>query len=148
MRLDRRDVDARADHEHALRRRALRFHRRDHVGEDGHGIGAVQAAAEHLDDRAVVAADHRQRRGVAVDEQQAGALVSDRATRGLRQCACGVQFGYQHDVSDAAGGQGVAQRGGLDVVTPRDADRLEDVAALGCTLLGAEHRRDDLVGRC
>ena len=95
----------------------LRLDGRDHLGEDGHRVGAVQAAAEHLDDRAVVAAHDRQRGGVAVEEQQAGAVVADRPAGGLGQRARGVQFGDQDDVVDAAGGKRVAQCGGLGVVT-------------------------------
>ncbi len=71
MGLDRGDVDPRADDEHALRRGVLRLDGVDHLGEDGHGVGAVQAAAQDLDDGAVVAPNDRQGGGVAIDEQQA-----------------------------------------------------------------------------
>ena len=106
----------------------------------------MQTAAQHLDDRTVVATDDRQRRGVAIDEQQAGALVSDGLAGGLRQGACGVQFGDQDNVFDAARGEGIAYRGCRGTVGPRHADRRENVAALGGTLLRAQDRRDELFG--
>ncbi|CDQ43395.1 hypothetical protein BN1047_01260 [Mycolicibacterium neoaurum] len=147
MFLDRGDVDARAHHEHALGRGVLARHRGGHIAEDGHRVGAVQAAAEHLDHRAVVTADNRQRGGVAVEEQQRSGGVADRAAGGLGQRAGGVQFGHQHHVGESARSQCVTQDGGLGVVGPGDADRFKMMSAGFGALLRAEHGLDHLLGR-
>jgi len=66
--------------------------------------------------------------------------VTNGAAHGLRQRPSGMAVGHQHHVVDATGRQGVAQRGGLGVVTPRDADRLQVVASSGSAFLGAKAR--------
>ncbi len=147
MRLDRGDVHSGAEDEHAVRRGFGGVHRGGHIGEHGHGVGAVQGPARHLDHRSVVGLHHRQRRGVTVDEQQCRGVITDRATDRLGQRCGGVPFGDQHDVVDAVRGQRVAQGGRVRMVGPGDADRLQMVPTGGGAFLGSEDGGDDLIGR-
>ena len=87
------------------------------------------------------------RGGVLLDEQQRGGVVADRPADGLGEGRGGVRRGDEHDVLDAARGEGVAQCGGVGMVRPRHADRLQMMTARGGALLGSEHCRGDLFGR-
>ena len=107
----------------------------------------MQIATLDFDDRAVRGVDHRQRRGVALEEHQGGALVADSGSDGLCQRARGVQFGDQHDVVDALGGERVAQPRGVVMIPPCHTGGQEPVPAFGGALPGAENGGNHLLCR-
>ena len=142
--LHRADVDAGADHEDALRRSLLSGDCRGHLGQYGHRVRTVQRAAEHFDHRAVIGLHDRQSRGVTIDEQQRGGVVSDSPADRLCQRGGSVALRDEDDVVDAVNGQCIAQRGGFCVVTPCDTDRLEAMTPGLRAFPSAEHGRDNL----
>ena len=144
--LQRDDVDAGPDHEQGLGRLGPGVEVCDHLLQFGHRSGGVQATADHLDHRTVVAAHHRQRRGVAFQEEQSGALQLRGLADRLGQRAGGVQFGDENDVLDPLGLERLAEPCSHGVISPGHPGGDQMVGALGGAFAGAQNGGDHLLG--
>ena len=102
----------------------------DHPGQLRNGVVAGNQLFVDIGDRAVAGVDDGQRRGVGFDEQQGGVRVAGSAAHHLRQRGRGHEGRDQHDVFDLAGGQSLAQHGGVHRVGPGDSGRCQRMAGL------------------
>ena len=97
----------------------------------------MQASAVHAHHRTVGGTHHRQRGGVAFDEQQSGPLRIGGPPGGLCQRAGGVQLGDHHDIGDILCAQCVAQPRRLAVVGPDDPGGHQPMTVGGDALAGS-----------
>jgi hypothetical protein len=144
--LQRGDVDAGSHHEQGLRRLYPGVEICDHLLQFRHRTDGVQGAADHPDDRTVVAAHHGQRRGVAFQEEQSGALELGGLADRLGQRAGGVQFGDENDVLDPLGLERLTQSRRRGVISPGHSGGDQMVTALSGAFAGAQNGGDHLLG--